>query len=137
MHDPIAYTYEADTHCPGCTEERFGRGARGFIAEDATDSEGNPVGVIAPWDEWYNVGEGNQTLACGTCGEVIETYEEGPSEDDVTCPDPAGPFFYLGRKVAESRAELWAWMAAENYWPDVWWISDHGNPHLLDVREGA
>ena len=36
-HDPIAYTYEADTHCPACAEQRFGRSARGFIAEDATD----------------------------------------------------------------------------------------------------
>jgi len=25
MREPIAYTYEADLHCPSCTEERFGR----------------------------------------------------------------------------------------------------------------
>ena len=73
-YDPIAYAYEADYHCPGCAEERFGRSPRGFIAEDATDREGNSVGVIAPWDEWADVTvAGLHTLECGTCHGVIET----------------------------------------------------------------
>jgi hypothetical protein len=76
MHDPIAYTYEADHHCPGCAFARFGRDADGFVPEDATDGEGNPVGVVAPWDEWYEIGEGDQTLACADCGGEIDTYEE-------------------------------------------------------------
>jgi hypothetical protein len=92
-HDPIAYIYEADTHCPPCAKARFGATYRTlagpgfptyelarafdsvvygpFIAEGAKDAEGNPVGAIFAWDEW----EG--TLACGTCHEVIrEAYEE-------------------------------------------------------------
>lgn len=73
---PIAYTYEADYHCPGCAEERFGRSAEcGFIALYAHDREGNPVGVLAPWDEWQQFTGEAEVLACGTCGGVIERYE--------------------------------------------------------------
>ena len=66
-HEPIAYTYDADTHCPACAEERFGRGADGFIASSGSeDSEGNPVGVIFPWGEIDPEGYGI-VLVCGTC----------------------------------------------------------------------
>lgn len=73
MSDPTAYTYEADYHCEGCAEARFGRDEDGWIT--GTDGEGNEVGVIAPWDEWYanDVYEGNDeaVLSCGTClGEI-------------------------------------------------------------------
>lgn len=72
-HDPIAYTFDADIHCPNCTRERFGRCSHGFIAcpDDAhdpmtyTDSEGNTVGIIAPWDEIET------PVSCGTCSELI------------------------------------------------------------------
>lgn len=74
-HDPIAYTYEADHHCPDCAFKRFGRDEHGFVPEDATDGEGNPVGAVAPWDEWQSFEGGPETLACGTCGAVIEEYE--------------------------------------------------------------
>lgn len=99
--DPVAYTYEADAHCPTCAEARFGlawsvegklfkseelaelfaekehRTVNGpFIGLGAQDSEGNEPGAQMSWEEWYNVGYGNQTLTCGTCHEVIDTYEE-------------------------------------------------------------
>jgi hypothetical protein len=73
---PIAYTYEADHHCPGCAAAAFGVDEDGGIPESAEDSEGNPIGAVAPWDEWQNIGEGSQTLACGTCGGIIDEYEE-------------------------------------------------------------
>ena len=80
MTSPIAYTYEADTHCPTCAEARYGRSADGrWIApEDSTDSEGNNVGAVAPWDEWHVHGEGAApyVLACGTCQGVIERCDE-------------------------------------------------------------
>lgn len=66
--DPIAYTYDADTHCPGCALERFGTDDDGWI--NGTDAEGNPVGAIAPWDE-VDPASG---IYCGTCGaEVVES----------------------------------------------------------------
>lgn len=62
-----------------------------------------------------------------------DEYEEPqePGEEDITCDDPAGPFYYLGKKIAENVTELKAWMQENNYWPDVWFVSDHGNAHLI------
>ncbi len=74
---PIAYTYEADYHCPGCTAERFGTDEEGWIVEYAEDSEGNRVGAVAPWDEWIEPSEpAPQSLVCGSCFGVIETYTD-------------------------------------------------------------
>lgn len=83
-HDPIAYVYEADHHCPECTYKRFGADDEGWIAmqdgEPCVDGEGNPVGVLAPWDEWQSFDGGLETLACADCGYVIDTYE-GEGDD--------------------------------------------------------
>lgn len=68
MYDPIAYTYEADVHCPMCAYARFGAA---LDNADTTDSEGNTIGAIAPWDEQDTDG-----LYCGDCGaEIIEPEE--------------------------------------------------------------
>jgi hypothetical protein len=82
---PIAYTYEADTHCPDCTAARFGtEPGYPWPPEDARDSEGNPIGALAPWDDTCEGGEdadrnwigdtAHCTLACGTCGATIEEH---------------------------------------------------------------
>ena len=71
MHPPIAYTYEADTHCPDCTDKRFPRDI-----EAAVDSEGNPIGAVFSWDEWYNIVYGAQTLNCGDCHDELDRYED-------------------------------------------------------------
>jgi hypothetical protein len=77
---PIAYTYEADHHCPACARARFGADEHGFPPESARDGEGNPVGAVFSWDEWQNIGEGSQTLACGTCGAILDEYEENAGD---------------------------------------------------------
>jgi hypothetical protein len=76
---PIAYTYDADTHCPDCTAARFGREfSYPWPPEDARDSEGNPVGSVAPWDEWCNGEDGPLCiLTCGTCREIIDSHTHG------------------------------------------------------------
>jgi hypothetical protein len=75
---PIAYTYDADTHCPACAEARFGRCADGFVACCTRDSEGNGPGAIFSWDEWCEPSEpGMHILACGTCGGVIREHDSG------------------------------------------------------------
>lgn len=72
MHNPIAYTYEADWHCPTCTAERFGNP----IPDDATDSEGNEIGAVFSWDEWWEPTiDERQTLNCGDCGEELAVAE--------------------------------------------------------------
>lgn len=165
-HDPIAYTYDADHHCPTCTEERFGRTDDGFIAgqnddgSESTDSEGNRVGVIAPWDEWCSGEPGCETLVCGDCGEVIDTAHADPHSPD--CEDyeaPEGPTpepgdyavdmstGYVGRVEREGKgidaspdddtdALIAEQMEREQFWPNVWYVSDHGNWHIhtLDVQ---
>ncbi len=84
MSDPIAYTYEADYHCPRCALARFGRSAAGWIGEGAHDSEGNPVGVVAPWDEWTEPSDPRtQVLSCGTCGDEIDRVEGDEDEDEA------------------------------------------------------
>jgi len=72
-HDPIAYTYETNIHCPKCAEERFGRGIHGFIAEDSYDSEGNLVGVVPSWDSWCN--QEWDEFPCGSCGQKLGYYK--------------------------------------------------------------
>jgi hypothetical protein len=74
-HDPIAYTYDADTHCEDCAMARFGVDDRGEIT--GVDSEGNEVGAIFPWSEWHEPTLPlPQTLVCGTCLGVIETLTD-------------------------------------------------------------
>lgn len=63
-------------------------------------------------------------------------YDDTPQEEDVYCDDPAGPFRYLGKTVARNERELTKWMEREGYFPNVWFISDHGNAHLC-YRPGS
>ena len=60
----IAYTYEADIHCPSCAELRFDREelAHGL----ATDHEGNEVHPVFSTDEIQ------EDTVCGDCGAKIE-----------------------------------------------------------------
>lgn len=98
----IAYTYDADTHCVPCAQERFGhvcptpntslgfepgtRGLRlcgecpmldehGLPAEGAIDPEGNPVRPIFDGDEWWRGSTIHvEYLACSA------RWNEAPSE---------------------------------------------------------
>jgi len=102
MRSPIAYTYEADTHCPPCAVARFGMDP-GYPCpepephDSARDSEGNPIGAVAPWDEWCEPSEpGPHVLTCGTCGGTIEEHDGPP--DRTLCavcgePQSANPAF--------------------------------------------
>lgn len=83
---PLAYTYEADHHCRECTIERFG-GSGNFIAEGAIDNEGNMVGALFSWDEWYanDIFEGNSeaVLNCGTCHSEIDRIDLSCDSHDM------------------------------------------------------
>lgn len=50
-----------------------------------------------------------------------------PQEEDIICDDQGGPFWYTQKIIANTVEELKKWMEKNNYFPDVWWISDHGN----------
>jgi len=80
----IAYTYEADAHCIDCTDKRFGTT---YPLDNQVDNEGNFVHPLYCIDEWFELDAGHveenpiQYLACGTCHEIIDTYEH--SKDGV------------------------------------------------------
>jgi hypothetical protein len=84
--DPIAYTYEADYHCPPCAKERFGEDELGFVPSGAEDDEGNPIGAVASWDEWYDVSKDEcEILVCGTCRDIISFMHYYRCEDESMC----------------------------------------------------
>jgi len=72
---PIAYNYDAASHCPRCAVKRFGRGVL-TSSEGLEDSEGNEPGAVSSIDEWWEPSEqGPQTLVCDDCGDEIDTYK--------------------------------------------------------------
>jgi hypothetical protein len=84
--NPIAYTYDADVHCPDCAKSRFGRCTLdGDIACtgiscgcENEDSEGNPPGAVFGWDEFDTNG-----LYCGDCGSEIMAPYEAPEPEPL------------------------------------------------------
>ena len=76
--EPIAYTYEADTHCPYHARLRFGRDARGIIANGAVDGEGNEVGAVFEWDDVGSAG-----LYCGDDLETIRAPYVEPDDGEL------------------------------------------------------
>lgn len=61
----VAYIYEEDIHCFGCTIRKFGYIA--VMDRTAWDDEGNLVQPVFSTDEIAEPQEG-----CGTCGEPLE-----------------------------------------------------------------
>ena len=97
----IAYSYNADHHCESCMldyarkveykDYDFGsvysdediQHSPGIIDLSVAvelgiirDGENNEIHPVFGYQEWYNPGEGNQTLACGDCGKELATHEE-------------------------------------------------------------
>lgn len=68
-----------------------------------------------------------------------------PEEGDYTTSDHRH-FYQYGKRVltAPAGAEwdvvvmlLMEHMEAQSFFPNVWFISDHGNPHLIDINQEA
>jgi hypothetical protein len=76
---------------------------------------------LLEWDE-YDGGE--------------HDFDDEPQEDDITTDDHE-TFYSSGKKIADSPAEAKAWMKKHGYFPNVWFISDHGNAHLTDILSEA
>lgn len=96
--DVVAYVYEADYHCEACTEARWpgiaDYTAEGYDPADYEDNEGNEVGALFGSSEWWNVGEGCDTLACSDCGAILDNAhtddcEENYGETPCTLPEEA------------------------------------------------
>ena len=101
----IAYAYDADHHCESCMydyarsipfseykdmeyEDAYSyNGNNGIFDLKALveggiirDRENNEIHPLFSIDEWYNIGEGTQTLNCSDCGALLDTYEEHAEE---------------------------------------------------------
>jgi len=74
----IAYTYEADVHCPECARERFGTADASFtnnkgwidehgISDASIDGEGNPIHPVFDIDEDPD----GAFTHCGDCHEEL------------------------------------------------------------------
>jgi hypothetical protein len=83
---------------------------------------------------------------CSDCGRWIEepcAHETGPEPEDYTITDtPRGGYNvgvvegkFLGNFPTYSDAQLAvrADMDANQFWPNVWTISDHGNASLVQL----
>jgi hypothetical protein len=66
----------------------------------------------------------------------------GPEEGDIVTEDHVN-FCQDGKRVLSVRdGDDWQdadrqHMEADRFWPNVWWVSDHGNAHRLNVYEEA
>jgi hypothetical protein len=66
--------------------------------------------------------------------------DDSPEEGDFTTEDFVN-WFQRGQLLlttpfpADWRALLVAQMDAQGYWPDVWFISDHGIPHRINLND--
>lgn len=93
-HDPIAYTYEADWHCPECAIARFGEDEHGFVPENAEDNEGNSIGAVSPWDEWWNLDGECEALSCSDCHAILDNAHQAEcvhngGDEECTLPEHA------------------------------------------------
>ncbi len=140
-HD--GYAYNADTYCIDCGQEIIGalyaNGAY-FGAVPLDDSERFPQPIF--------FGESDTAQCCADCGEHLygpesddcDSESSEPEEDDYTTEDHI--HFYQSGKLAftvpggadgDHVAALRAHMEQEQFWPNVWFVSDHGNAHLIDL----
>lgn len=82
MTQITCYTYEADYHCIDCAEERFPMLTE-LHNNRATDSEGNPIGVVFSTDSDFNNGSLFGGVECGTCfDEIIESESNGYEDQE-------------------------------------------------------
>lgn len=68
----------------------------------------------------------------------LEDKADEPEEDDITTDDHR-QFYQYGLLVLtvfdadDMYGALQEFMQQENFWPNVWFISDHGNAHLMEI----
>lgn len=72
------------------------------------------------------------------CDFEAECVDLEPAEDDIVTDDHIN-FYQSGKLILSVEdEEEWAvkvneFCEREKFWPNVWWISDHGNAHQIDM----
>ena len=136
---PIAYTYEADYHCPKCAGNRFGTSWETvFIVESARDREGNPIGAVAPWDEWWEPSLVEcQTLNCGMCGRELDTYrpldliEQDATKEGTEAGIAAASWYFDFGRMSGGQSKV------EEVCERVLRGIEDGDPEILDTFPAA
>ena len=89
-----------------------------------------------PWTIFDSEEEAQQYLA----NEVDDDTPHEPEEGDITTEDHRH-FYQYGKLVltvgedVDHKPALREFMKREKFWPNCWFISDHGNAHLIDLSE--
>jgi hypothetical protein len=66
---------------------------------------------------------------------VLQCVDEGPIW--TYRPSSASPWIKLGSFGDDHVAAIRAYMDRVQFWPNAWFISDHGNAHLMDLNPEA
>jgi hypothetical protein len=110
---------------------------QGFYADvmNASISEVNFYEIAKNWIE-----EVADDILADEIAEMAD--DEQPAEDDITTEDHKN-FYQNGKLVleldedADHIAALKEYMEKEQFYPNVWFISDHGNAHRIDLNAKA
>ena len=105
-----------------------------LCAECASDDEANEDDPVAAADVYWE----GAPMSCDACNAEIESAygdpeaePEEPDEDDITTEDrrhwyQSGKLYVTGH-IDDVRAA----MERDGFFPNLWFISDHGNAHLI------
>ncbi len=80
---------------------------------------GGEIPLVHPVEEELDLGE----------------LEFEPEDEDIFAEDYDGPFYLHGDLVAYNIEELQEWMQANQWYPNVWVTSDHGNLSIVNIWE--
>lgn len=140
--------YNYDGEPAGGESEDSGDGYAAFIEwaiEDATADHECPADdpeLAGPQDSDITTEDHATFYQAGKV--VLRMIEDSTGESweyrDYTHADANGVrsgarYLPLGRFATVEQA-IKAYMVKTEFWPNVWFISDHGNAHLIDLSEG-
>jgi hypothetical protein len=118
----------------------------GTCADCGEEFDGNDPEIIDQCPDCFGIAFGGIDDGSADCESEEEEEEEEedystnaePEEGDI-CTDDHINFYQYGKLVlsieddAEWAHVVNAFCEQEKFWPNVWWISDHGNAHLLSM----
>lgn len=152
-------TLDTVLRCSECGEEMRYNYADGPDDDSGTD---DGTGSIAAYDAFvqWAIEDAESEHEC----ELADDEPSEPSEDDLTTTDHE-VFYQSGKRVLlqegsgrwymfdrqhphgfllntlrpgdemDYRAAIRAYMDRVQFWPNAWFISDHGNAHLIDLSD--
>jgi hypothetical protein len=148
-------TMDTVLRCSECGEEFRFNYANSGADEANAETELSDADHEAHYDEWVQ-----SCIEDAEADHACDDETRGPQEDDITTADHEK--FYQSGKLAFSivnngadrfsgfdakgicfaqflgsvEAIVRAFNDREQFWPNCWFISDHGNAHLMDLTEG-